>query len=104
MATTIFPRPNTVADVQVAGTSVVNGGVANISTFTGATSLANGAAGAVPQPLIADAAKFLKGDGTWGEVEPGLPAVTSSDNGKVLAVVNGAWAAATIPSATGVSF
>lgn len=33
-----------------------------------------------------------------------LPAVTSSDNGKVLMVVNGAWAAASIPSASGVSF
>lgn len=34
----------------------------------------------------------------------GLPAVTSADNGKVLRVVNGAWAAASLPSATGVSF
>ena len=33
-----------------------------------------------------------------------LPAVTSSDNGKVLRVVDGAWAASSIPSATGVSF
>ena len=34
----------------------------------------------------------------------GLPSVTSSDNGKFLRVVNGAWAAATVPSANGVSF
>ena len=34
----------------------------------------------------------------------GLPAVTSGDNGKVLRVVNGAWAAAQLPSASGVSF
>lgn len=33
-----------------------------------------------------------------------LPAVTSSDNGKVLMVVNGNWTKASIPSATGVSF
>lgn len=33
-----------------------------------------------------------------------LPAVTSSDNGKVLRVVNGAWAAASLPSANGNSF
>lgn len=33
-----------------------------------------------------------------------LPAVTSSDNGKVLRVVSGAWAAASLPSASGVSF
>lgn len=34
----------------------------------------------------------------------GLPAVTSADNGKVAQVVNGVWAAATIPNANGVSF
>ena len=34
----------------------------------------------------------------------GLPSVTSSDNGKVLRVVSGAWAAASLPSASGVSF
>ncbi len=34
----------------------------------------------------------------------GLPSVTTSDNGKVLRVVNGAWAAASLPSASGVSF
>ena len=33
-----------------------------------------------------------------------LPVVTSSDNGKVLRVVNGVWAAASLPSASGVSF
>lgn len=34
----------------------------------------------------------------------GLPSVTSSDNGKVLRVVSGAWAAASLPGASGVSF
>lgn len=33
-----------------------------------------------------------------------LPTVTASDNGKVLQVVSGAWAAASLPSANGVSF
>ena len=33
-----------------------------------------------------------------------IPNVTASDNGKVLRVVNGAWAAATIPVANGVDF
>lgn len=33
-----------------------------------------------------------------------LPTVTSSDNGKFLRVVNGAWAAETVPSANGVNF
>ena len=34
----------------------------------------------------------------------GLPTVSASDNDKVLKVVNGAWAAASLPSANGVSF
>lgn len=38
----------------------------------------------------------------WDEKE--LPAVTASDNGKFLRVVGGAWAAATIDNANGVSF
>ena len=33
-----------------------------------------------------------------------LPTVTASDNGKVLRVVSGAWAASSLPSANGVSF
>lgn len=33
-----------------------------------------------------------------------LPAVTASDNGKVIRVVDGAWAAVQLPSASGVSF
>ena len=33
-----------------------------------------------------------------------LPAVSSSDNGKVLRVVDGAWAAAELAQASGVSF
>jgi len=33
-----------------------------------------------------------------------VPAVTASDNGKVLRVVSGAWAAVSLPSASGVSF
>nr|DAH82951.1 MAG TPA: hypothetical protein [Caudoviricetes sp.] len=38
----------------------------------------------------------------WGEKE--LPTVTASDDGKFLRVVKGAWAAAEISSANGVSF
>lgn len=41
--------------------------VQEIDDFTGATSSAAGAAGLVPAPTTADAGKFLKGDGTWGE-------------------------------------
>ena len=70
----------------------------------GATTTANGTAGLVPAPAIADKDKVLKGDGTWATLPDELPAVTSSDNGKVLRVVSGQWAAAQLPSASGVSF
>lgn len=38
----------------------------------------------------------------WSAKE--LPAVTASDNGKFLRVVNGVWAASTVDNANGVSF
>ena len=38
------------------------------------------------------------------EIPKGVPSVTSADNGKFLRVVNGAWAAATVENANGVSF
>lgn len=53
----------TVEDTLKALANEVNG----INTMTGATAQANGASGLVPQPLIADKDKFLKGDGTWAE-------------------------------------
>ena len=42
----------------------------------------------------------------WAPVDmpAGVPSVTSADNGKFLRVVNGAWAAAAINDANGVSF
>lgn len=42
--------------------------------------------------------------GTLYAPSSGLPSVTSADNGKVLRVVDGAWAAATVPDANGQSF
>ena len=44
----------------------------------------------------------LLGSGNISTAE--LPTVTTSDNGKVLQVVSGAWTAASLPSANGVSF
>ena len=44
----------------------------------------------------------LLGSGNISTAE--LPTVTTSDNGKILQVVSGAWAAASLPSANGVSF
>ena len=74
-----------------------------ILPMTGATSSAAGSSGLVPAPASGDQNKVLKGDGAWGTVDA-LPAVSSSDNGKFLRVVEGVWAAATIPEANGVSF
>lgn len=71
--------------------------------MTGASASSAGAHGLVPAPAAGDHEKFLKGDGTWANVSP-LPAVTSADNGKVLRVVDGAWTATSILSATGVTF
>ena len=45
------------------------GGGTTYSDFVGATSEANGTHGLVPAPLIADRNKYLKGDGTWAEVQ-----------------------------------
>lgn len=39
-----------------------------------------------------------------GETSGELPSVSAADNGKFLRVVNGAWAAATVPSAESNSF
>lgn len=59
------PSAGTVTDVQVDNVSVVSGGVANISTMTGAGASAAGTKGLVPAPSAGDENKFLAGDGTW---------------------------------------
>jgi hypothetical protein len=38
---------------------------ANLGLMTGASGIANGSSGSVPQPLIANSTQFLRGDGTW---------------------------------------
>lgn len=54
---------------------VIINGAGNSSSvdlsMVGATSSATGEAGFVPAPKIADKDKYLKGDGTWGEVHSG---------------------------------
>ena len=51
----------------------------------------------VPQVEAADVGKVLKatavGEYDWGDAPDPLPAVTSTDNGKVLKVIEGAWTA-----------
>lgn len=41
---------------------------------------------------------------SYTETDPSVPNVTANDNGKVMRVVNGAWSAVLLPSASGVSF
>lgn len=61
----------------------------SVDVMTGATGLGNGFPGLVPTPLIADVAKCLKGDGTWGTCATGsvssvalaLPASTFTISG-----------------------
>lgn len=60
------------------------------SDFSGAYGTNAGESGLVPAPTATDNGKYLKGDGTWSDVDA-LPVVTSSDNGKILEVSNGAW-------------
>lgn len=69
----VYKEESTGLDVQINGTSIVNNGVANISTMTGATSSAAGTAGLIPAPTSADREKFFRGDGTW-DVPPGARA------------------------------
>jgi hypothetical protein len=41
-----------------------------VESFVGATSTLKGKGGLVPDPLVADRTKLLKGNGTWSEVAP----------------------------------
>lgn len=52
------------------------------TTMTGATSSADGAAGLVPKPLVANRAQFLRGDGTWQtNTSANNKTITISNNG-----------------------
>lgn len=48
------------------------------SDYTGATSSTNGANGLVPQPTTSDVDRFLKGDGTWGDISYAVGEVSGS--------------------------
>lgn len=60
------------------------------------------------KPELTDAASISDINSNMDTIDSALaavlPAVTSSDNGKFLRVVNGAWAAAAIANASGGSF
>jgi hypothetical protein len=108
------PAGGTTADLVSNRWTVVNGYDAN-TTYSAMTS-ANMIAGTetTSRVIRADYLKTgLQGiiKVTSGDVQiygthltGQVPAVTASDNGKVLRVVSGAWAAVSLPSASGVSF
>lgn len=99
-----IPKTDLASDVQ---TSL---GKADTALQTVPVTSVNGQTGAVTvQPTLVSGTniKTVNGNSLLGSGDvaiSGLPAVTSSDNGKVLRVVSGAWAAASLPSAAGVSF
>ena len=81
--------------------------VTSVNTKTGAVTLSASDVSAIPSTLTGTAGQVLTktADGQeWKDAAKELPAVTASDNGKFLRVVNGAWAAAEIANANGGSF
>ena len=54
------------------GLSVDQNGEISVDEMVGATSSVNGTSGTVPAPLAGDNEKFLKGDGTWAEIQEGI--------------------------------
>lgn len=60
----------TVSGVSSSDTYIKADGSGYGGVFTGAGEAA-GTAGLVPAPAIGDAGKYLKGDGTWGEIQSG---------------------------------
>ena len=81
--------------------------VTSVNTKTGAVTLSAADVSAIPSTLTGTAGQVLTktADGQeWKDAAKELPAVTASDNGKFLRVVNGTWAAVEIANANGGSF
>ena len=81
--------------------------VTSVNAKTGAVTLSASDVSAIPSTLTGTVGQVLTktADGQeWKDAAKELPAVTASDNGKFLRVVNGAWAAVEIANANGGSF
>ena len=81
--------------------------VTSVNGKTGAVTLSATDVSAIPSTLTGTVGQVLTktADGQeWKDAAKELPAVTASDNGKFLRVVNGAWAAVQIANANGGSF
>lgn len=69
-----------------AGSNIdITNNVISAPVMTGATADADGASGTVPQPLIADKDKVLKGDGTWGTAGADVSITPSLQSGTKVA-------------------
>ena len=81
--------------------------VQSVNNKTGTVSLTASDVSAIPSTLTGTVGQVLTktADGQeWKDAANELPAVTASDNGKFLRVVNGAWAAVSVANANGGSF
>ena len=73
-------------ETYTAGSNIdITNNVISAPVMTGATADANGASGTVPQPLIADKDKVLKGDGTWGTAGADVSITPSLQSGSKVA-------------------
>lgn len=66
-------------NVSISSGNVISATDTTYSDFTGTDGITDGAAGLVPAPLVADANKFLKSDGTWEAAGGGITILTTSD-------------------------
>lgn len=112
-----YARDNITTTISAAGVTFSTD-VMPTGTITGVVRVANRVSVAEASQIALDGKVDIdqgtQNDGkvlgvnSQGLVEPvdfsDLPAVTSTDNGKFLRVVNGAWAAAQVANASGVSF
>lgn len=57
-----------VEEISIEGDSVTRERLETLVDFGGATATNSGFAGLVPAPAAGDGGKFLRGDGTWGEI------------------------------------
>lgn len=87
--------------------TAVQAPVQSVNNKTGTVSLTASDVSAIPSTLTGTVGQVLTktADGQeWKDAAKELPAVTDSDNGKFLRVVNGTWAAVEIANANGGSF
>ena len=102
------PGPKTIAQLtQTVNDIKTDAPVTSVNGKTGAVTLSATDVSAIPSTLTGTAGQVLTKtvDGQeWKDATKELPAVTASDNGKFLRVVNGAWAAVEIANANGGSF